>query len=46
MPFASIHNRHERAVFDKLKEASARFPDLIGNEDLLSYSPLGPEVGT
>lgn len=36
MPFESIHNRHERAVFDKIKEASARFPDLIGNEDLLA----------
>jgi hypothetical protein len=36
MPFESIHNRHERAVFDKVKEASARFPDLTGNEELLA----------
>ena len=36
MTFESIHNRHERAVFDRIKEASARFPDLIGNENLLA----------
>jgi hypothetical protein len=36
MPFESIHNRHERAVFDKIREVSARFPNLIGNEDLLA----------
>ena len=36
MPFASIHNRHESAVFAEVKAASSRFPDLIGNEDLLA----------
>jgi hypothetical protein len=36
MPFASIYNRNERAVFDKVREASARFPELAGDEDLLA----------
>jgi hypothetical protein len=36
MSFESIHNCHESTVFAKIKEASARFPDLIGNEELLA----------
>ena len=36
MPFESIHNRQERAVFDTIREASSRFPDLAGNENLLA----------
>jgi competence protein ComFB len=36
MPFASIYNRNERAVFDKAREASTRFPDLAVDEELLA----------
>jgi Late competence development protein ComFB len=36
MPFESIHNRHERTVFDRVRAASVRFPHLIGNDDLLA----------
>lgn len=36
MPFASIYNRHERAVFEKVRELSARFPELATDEDLLA----------
>jgi hypothetical protein len=32
MPFESIHNRYETAVFDKVREASARFPDLAESQ--------------
>jgi hypothetical protein len=36
MPFTSIYNRNERAVFDKVREISVRFPELAGDEDLLA----------
>lgn len=36
MPFASIYNRNETAVFDKVREMSSRFPELVGDEDLLA----------
>jgi hypothetical protein len=36
MSFASIYNRNETAVIDKVVELSARFPELVGNEDLLA----------
>jgi hypothetical protein len=36
MPFASIYNRNERAVFDKVREVSTRFPELVGDNDLLA----------
>lgn len=36
MPFASIYNRNERIVFDRVREASARFPELAEDQDLLA----------
>ena len=36
MPFSSIYNCNERAVFDRVREASARFPELAGDDDLLA----------
>ncbi len=34
--FASIYNRNERAVFEKVREMSSRFPELAGDDDLLA----------
>ncbi|HME40732.1 MAG TPA: late competence development ComFB family protein [Steroidobacteraceae bacterium] len=36
MPFSSIQNLNERAVFDKVRELSTRFPELVGDEELLA----------
>jgi hypothetical protein len=36
VPFTSICNRNERAVFDKVREVGASFPELVGSEDLLA----------
>jgi len=36
MPFASIHNRFERIVIDEVHTASVRFPDLVGDNEVLA----------
>jgi hypothetical protein len=36
MSYESIHNRLETAVLDRVKEASVRFPELVGDDDLLA----------
>jgi late competence development protein ComFB len=36
MSYESIHNRLEIAVLDRVKEASVRFPELAGDDDMLA----------
>jgi hypothetical protein len=34
--FSSIHNRHERRVFDQVLELAARYPDVAKDSELLA----------
>lgn len=35
LDFASVHNRHERAVFQAVQEAACHFPGIAGRQELL-----------
>lgn len=36
MDFSSVHNIHERAVYDAVRKALVRFPGIADNTDLLA----------